>query len=187
MKISKDKISEYYNIYPDGVIFSKRRKKDLSPKKDRYGYKIVCLFIDGKRYYLTVHYLVALFFIGDRPKDYQVNHKDGNKLNNSVNNLEYVTARENTRHAYDNGLAKAWNAGKVGVYSASLLSQMKLNQPNKKKVRLYGNGINKEFQSVRSMCDVMGFDRRTAQRVLDRKKHYNTIQGYKLEFIGVNY
>ena len=52
----------------------------------------------------SVASLVAQNFIGERPKGLQINHNDGNKLNNYASNLEYVTAKENVLHAYKNGL-----------------------------------------------------------------------------------
>lgn len=56
---------------------------------------------------LTVHRLVAAAFLGLCPPGYQVNHKDGNRLNNSLDNLEYLTRIENMKHAVQNGLT-AW-------------------------------------------------------------------------------
>lgn len=54
----------------------------------------------------SVHYLVARTFIGERPRGYHINHKDGIKTNNHYLNLHYITPSENTQHAYDTGLAK---------------------------------------------------------------------------------
>ena len=51
--------------------------------------------------------LVAKAFLGKRPKGMLINHKDTNKRNNAVSNLEYTTPAENTQHAYDHGVAKA--------------------------------------------------------------------------------
>lgn len=51
-----------------------------------------------------VHLLVARAFLGERPKGLTVNHKDGVKTNNSASNLEYVTYKENTQHAFRIGL-----------------------------------------------------------------------------------
>lgn len=57
-----------------------------------------------KRITIFVHKLVAEAFLGSRPKGMEINHKDCNKQNNYISNLEYVTQRENARHAYINGL-----------------------------------------------------------------------------------
>ena len=48
------------------------------------------------------HHIVMEAFIGPRPTDRVVNHKDGNKQNNALSNLEYVTRKENSKHAHDN-------------------------------------------------------------------------------------
>lgn len=50
---------------------------------------------------MTIHSLVAAAFIGPRPEGLVINHKDGNRLNNVVENLEYCTYSENYRHALD--------------------------------------------------------------------------------------
>ena len=55
--------------------------------------------LDGLRKGYTVHKLVARAFLGERRNDQEVNHKDSNKLNNNISNLEYVTKRENSLHA----------------------------------------------------------------------------------------
>ena len=52
-----------------------------------------------------VHRLVAEAFIGERPENLDVNHKDGNKTNNHADNLEYITRSENLKHAFRLGLA----------------------------------------------------------------------------------
>jgi hypothetical protein len=59
---------------------------------------------DGQKRIVRLHRLVALAFLGPVPAGTEVNHKDGNKANNKVENLEYVTRSENLRHAYRLGL-----------------------------------------------------------------------------------
>lgn len=68
------------------------------------GYYEVQLSIKDKNYHRTIHRLVALAFIPNPDCKPHINHKDGNKLNNSLDNLEWCTPRENIQHAYDTGL-----------------------------------------------------------------------------------
>ena len=71
------------------------------------GYAHIQIFRGGKGTTYPVHRLVALAFIPN-PHDHPVvNHKDGNGLNNSVENLEWVSPSQNTQHAHDTGLARA--------------------------------------------------------------------------------
>lgn len=74
------------------------------------GYQVVQLWQDGRPKTRLVHRLVTEAFLGPVPNGCEVNHKDGNKLNNSCANLEYVTHSENNRHAYQTGLRKAVGA-----------------------------------------------------------------------------
>lgn len=67
-------------------------------------YLRVTLFKDDERRYISVHRLVTLTFIPNLDNKPQVNHKDNNRFNNYVGNLEWVTSSENTQHALDNGL-----------------------------------------------------------------------------------
>lgn len=94
-------------ISKDARIYSCSRKKFLALTPQEYSYTRVIL--NNKSY--NIHRLVALHFI-DKPEHYDdttslvVNHKDGDKLHNSVENLEWVSPSENTRHARDTGLYK---------------------------------------------------------------------------------
>lgn len=83
------------------------KERILKPSIDRYGYKKIVLTKNGKSYYFTVHRLVAINFISDPEAERNtVNHKDGNKLNNHVDNLEWMSHKENLQHAWDTGLKK---------------------------------------------------------------------------------
>lgn len=94
-----------YQVSDSGQIkslyFSKLRALVICGR----GYKAVALAKCGikKRYY--VHRLVAYSFLGDpEGKDYEVNHKNCDKTDNRVENLEWVTRQENMAHAHENGL-----------------------------------------------------------------------------------
>lgn len=81
-----------------------KRGKILNQKTDRYGYLCVVLYKNNKRYYKTVHRIVAEAFLSASSQTEQVNHKDRNKTNNYVSNLEWVSCQENNEHR----AAKVW-------------------------------------------------------------------------------
>lgn len=85
----------------DGKTY-RRKEKLLKPKKHKDGYLFVQLTKNKKRSNLYIHRLVAQAFISNPENKPMVNHKDGNKRNNCIENLEWVTAKENAVHAYTN-------------------------------------------------------------------------------------
>ena len=79
-------------------------EKILKGSKTQQGYKTICMMKDGKPYTKTLHRLLAITFIPN-PKNLPcVNHKDGNKLNNSLDNLEWCTYGHNEKEAYRLGM-----------------------------------------------------------------------------------
>lgn len=76
----------------------------LSSTYDKDGYKKVNFSVNGKTIYKRAHRLIALTFIPNPLNLPFVNHKNGDKSDNRVQNLEWVTAKENTRHAHLTGL-----------------------------------------------------------------------------------
>lgn len=74
---------------------------------NKNGYKQCCISLGGrdKKKIFKIHKAVAETFLSNPDNKPQVNHIDGNKLNNNVDNLEWVTPSENMLHAYKNGLA----------------------------------------------------------------------------------
>lgn len=73
---------------------------------DSKGYPQVRLSKNGKYQDIFIHKLVAVAFIPNPDNKETVNHKDGDKMNWSIDNLEWMTTEENTQHAIDNGLRK---------------------------------------------------------------------------------
>ena len=80
------------------------KQRILKPQVDSQGYYNVKLYINGKQYTRTIHRLLMITFYPENIKD-TVNHIDGNKKNNNINNLEWCTYSENTIHALDTGLS----------------------------------------------------------------------------------
>lgn len=115
------KYSLRYNYYvtDDGQIWSQKTGKFLKQHKDKDGYmkvRLCCLDLEpGKTHTFSVHRLVMENF---KPipnmNNLQVNHIDGDKTNNCLHNLEWVTCEENIHHAINNGLrAKVNGAAKL--------------------------------------------------------------------------
>lgn len=75
-------------------------------RSKNYPYYFIGLLKDKKRKYYAIHRLVAKVFVANPNKYTQVDHIDGNKLNNKANNLDWVTPKENTQRAWKMGLAK---------------------------------------------------------------------------------
>ena len=86
--------------------------KLLKQGKSKSGYLIVSLCVDGIKINHNVHRLVARAFIPNESNKPQVNHKDGSKHNNCVDNLEWVTVSENGLHAYRVLKVPVWNKGR---------------------------------------------------------------------------
>lgn len=91
-----------YLIDKQGNIYNKKTNKYLKGSI-KSGYKSVKLTIDGVKKDYLVHRLVAITFIPiDDMDNMQVNHKDGNRENNCLNNLEWVTSSQNILHSWKN-------------------------------------------------------------------------------------
>ncbi len=103
-KCMKDIGFSKYVINDMGVVIS-INQNIISQQIHRDGYSTCFLCNDNNEYHTVLtHRLVATMFIPNPENKPQVNHKDGNKLNNSMNNLEWVTNRENAHHALNNNL-----------------------------------------------------------------------------------
>ena len=109
----KIKGHENYILWPDGQVFSLRSNKFITAFLGKYSStnknrknKISYMKIALNREQFYIHRLLAQAYIPNPENKKQVNHIDGNKLNNNLNNLEWVTPRENQNHAFNTGLKK---------------------------------------------------------------------------------
>lgn len=88
-----------YQVTSWGRVYNVERERFIRYQLTEKGYARVDLIDEnGKRTHYKVHRLVAKAFIKNPDHKPQVNHIDGNKLNNSVTNLEWVTNKENVKH-----------------------------------------------------------------------------------------
>jgi hypothetical protein len=84
-------------------LFKNGKEHALIGKKDKDGYIVVSLSKNQKKKYCRLHRVVADAFLSNPDGKPQINHKDRNKQNNTVANLEWVTASENTVHCFATG------------------------------------------------------------------------------------
>lgn len=123
-----------YFIHSDGKLTSTMRGlKVLKPIKNNFGYLQYYLKDEQTNVYkwYKVHRLVALHYI-DNPKGLnEVNHIDGNKENNNISNLEWVTHSENVKHSYINRVIKKGIESKL--YGRKATEQTKAKQSEQKK------------------------------------------------------
>jgi len=181
MKYQKVEIKDFedYQVDTNGIIYGKNGNP-LKPSRNKHGqgYCIVQLRKNGKTYGQAVHIIVAKTFIDNPENKKQVNHINGNKADNRVENLEWNTQSENMQHAFHVLGKKA---------------------PNEKPIIGYDKNNHKimyEFSSLmdagRYFASVDGVNARGSQysiwRVLSGKRHTykNCVWQYKIN-IDNNY
>lgn len=125
----------------DGVHF--RQGTIIKPRLKANGYLQVGLRKHSERKWVGVHRLVAIAFVENPYGKSQVNHIDGNKQNNTIENLEWVTGKENQNHAAKTGLRSGVpkgeahsNYGKYGEDSRSAKPVIR-RDPNTGETKLY--------------------------------------------------
>jgi len=170
-KVNTDKYKDVpgyediFSISVDGEVFSKRTKRVLKTCIGKTGYRIISTKIGGRKGVnkcLKIHRLVAMTYIDNPESKPIVNHKDGDKLNNNVNNLEWNTGSQNIKHAYDNGLAKA----RKGVNSPlSKLSQEHVNFIKDNTVKFC------KVNGVRSMAKKFGVHHKMIVEIINGSRY----------------
>ena len=139
-----------------------KNNKEIIMKNSFDGrYAFIRLCKNSKKKNILLHRLVAEHFIKkEKDKDY-VNHINGNKLDNRVDNLEWVTASENTQHAHDNNLIKL---------------------PNKKIIQIDENGTITHWNSIKEASDTLGINRSNIGSCCNGKR--NKAGNYRWQFEG---
>lgn len=158
-----------YLVSNTGKVYTKNRNKLLSPKVDRYGYYAVGLCKDNKVKHFTVHRLVAMAFIPLLDNCNVVNHKDGNKLNNDVNNLEWTTVSGNTKHCFNTNQE---------FRNQVLTNAKKGAETTSKSIAVYlGDVFVGRYNSIIETANSLKINKKTIYNTLHGK--YNNRKGYK--------
>lgn len=152
-----------YEVSSEGRIRNSKTGRIMKTPVNSKGYKVIALRNNSMRNHYSqksVHRLVADNFYDGDHTDLDVNHIDGNKLNNHISNLEFCTRSENVSHAFRLGL----------------------KQPSRqKKVRVIETG--KVFNSIRECGRVIGCDQSMICQCLNGKMR--SCNGYHFEKVDV--
>ena len=158
----------YYQVSNLGRMKSFNLNKETILTKPNYNhYSTIILCKNKIRKSFRIHRLVAICFLPNPENKPQVNHIDGNKCNNTVVNLEWVTSQENQIH-------------KINVlgYKHSDLTKQKIakNNFNSKKVKCFQT--NKIWESVKQCSIELGFNHFELLRILNNSNKNNTTLNY---------
>lgn len=156
-----------YRLYMDGRVWSYRTKRFLIKNVDRNGYFRYTLARNGKVKNQALHRWLYLTFVGEIPKTHQINHKDGVKQNNELDNLELVTCKENINHAWGIGLARRRHGVQMGSSKLTENDIPKIRQLSKQ--GLSSREIGGMF-NVASTTILAIINERTWKEVVDEKK-----------------
>lgn len=147
-----------YEIDTESNIYTMKfgRNKILKKMRDTRGYNYVNLYKNGKINHLKVARLMCMTFVDD-VKPF-VNHKDGNKSNDVLSNLEWCTPSQNTKHAYDTKLMS-----RVG----SKHNRTKLTENDIIKIR---NQFDNNSHSIRELMKIYKMSRQGISHIVKRTR-----------------
>ena len=166
-EIWKDVVG-YDGLYQVSNLGNIRNTKKNKLKKifiNEKGYCQTTLNKNGKLKQVRLHQLVAKAFIPNPNNYIEINHIDGNKLNNELSNLEWCSRKHNVIHAYKTGLISKHQIEKTTI---------KMKEKNKKPIVQIANGIViNEFESIQKASEMLKIHYSCILRVL-KNKHKKT-------------
>ena len=146
-----------------------KKEKIMKPFENKRGYKSIGFTKDGKTITYRLHRIVAQAFIPNPENKPIINHKNGVKSDNRVENLEWCTYSENTIHAIKTGLMVPKKGGQDK-------RSVSVNQFDKS-----GQFI-KKWDSISEIKRELNYDKKAIISCCKGKLHYNTAYGYKWEY-----
>lgn len=145
-----------------------RKGRILKQSINRTGYNFIMLTDSiGEAKNCKVHRLVAIAFIDNPFNKKTVNHKDGDKTNNSLDNLEWATYSENMKHAVESGL-------KHDYLKEKKVAKLTLD-----------NKVVEIYDSLKVASEINGISSKTISKVCTGYKNYKTSHGFKWKYIKV--
>ena len=155
-----------YKITKQGELFNRFGKKMAGSVSN--GYKRYVIYVKQKAFSFLAHRMVAETYIPNPQKKPQVNHIDGDKLNNDLSNLEWATCIENHEHAKRTGLTAHLNELR------SFQAKCREIQPNTKKVVDTGTG--KIYSSIAEAALDLGINRKTLSRWIKQSSNKTNLK-----------
>ena len=148
--------NDRYLAYEDGRIFDTKRNVFVAQNMSKRGWLKCHIWKGGKRITCHVHRLIMMAFCGK--STLTVNHKDGNKSNNHLDNLEYMSVQEQNRHR-----------------------SYVLKRGNRRKVRCLENG--KVYETICEAGKDLGIPHDHISRVCKHKYGYKSTHGFRFEYV----
>lgn len=146
-----------------------KQERVLKLQLKKTGYLQVKLCKEGKSFYKRPHRLVAEAFLLNLENKKEINHINGIKSDNRVENLEWCTSSENQKHAFEKGLQKIYR-GKSHIQSKPIV-QMDLE-----------NNIIKEWESIKQVKRELGFNICGIIKCCKKQPKYKTAYGFKWQY-----
>ena len=187
-----------YLISNFGRLYSVKTKKFIGAVNGN-GYYCAKIWNDFESKHIEHHRLVAIHFLNKSSSKLEVNHKDGKKQNNRVDNLEWVTRSQNVQHSWDNGLQKFSDELKnklrsIGLYSGKFLteevkkkmSKSHIGLPNyslRKSIKQFGKNNNyiKTWNSITEAAKAHNISIQAISRCLNGKSNSSANSYWKYE------
>lgn len=172
MQPIKDYEGKYYITQHGDVVNAKGKTLAFTVNK-KTGYKTVSLWKNNKGSTKTIHRLVALTYLPNPDNLPEVNHIDGNKLNNRVDNLEWITPTGNRQHAYDTGLREQTKLLDNPTYE-SLLERFLQGESMTNLAAEHSAGLSRVTINMRKLAKKLGMTEQFEAQLKEQKRVRNT-------------
>ena len=177
---------EDYGISKEGNVYSFKSNIELKKSIRPNGYLFVTLYKNKKPYRKSIHRLVAITFISNPGQKPQVNHKDGDKTNNNINNLEWVTASENEIYKYKLGYINHFKGKRHSEKSKQKMSEWhqqhkRMGKDNVSSKKVLCIELNKTYSSLSDVERALGISTSNISACLNGRR--KSAGGYTWRFI----